>query len=120
MLPLFRMGLGGRLGSGRQWWSFVSLGDVTRAYGWLLEHEVSGPVNVTAPNPATNAEVTRAMGAALHRPTVLAVPGVAIKVALGGFSVEVLGSKRVRPAVLERAGFAFEHPTIEAAIASVT
>lgn len=120
MLPLFRLGVGGRLGSGRQWWSFISLPDVVEAMSWMLRSDVDGVVNLTAPHPVTNAEVTRVMGEALHRPTVLPVPAFAIRIALGGFSVEVLGSKRVLPAVLEREGFTFAHPTIESAIASVT
>lgn len=119
MLPLFRMGVGGRLGSGRQWWSFVSLTDVVAATTWLLSSDVDGVVNLTAPNPVTNAEVTRVMGEQLHRPTMLPVPAFAIKAALGGFAVEVLSSKRVLPRVLEREGFAFTYPTIEQAVASV-
>ena len=120
MLPLFRLGLGGRLGSGDQWWSFVSLTDVCEVMGWLLGNDIEGVLNLTAPEPATNTDVTRAMGRALHRPTVLPVPALAIRAALGGFAVEVLDSKRVLPKVLEHEGFAFAHPTIEAAIGSVT
>lgn len=120
MLPLFKLGLGGRLGSGRQWWSYVTLADWVAATTRLLASPVEGIVNVTAPHPATNAEVTHAMGRALHRPTVMAVPSFAIRTALGGFSVEVLGSKRVLPRVLEQEGFVFSHPTIDDAIESMT
>lgn len=120
LLPLFRLGLGGRLASGRQWWSYVSLPDLCAAYGWLLGHDVDGPVNVTAPQPATNAEVTAALARVLHRPAALPVPGLAIRALLGEFSVEVLGSKRVRPGVLTDRGFTFAHPSIDDAVALLT
>lgn len=116
MWPIFRMGAGGRLGSGRQWWSFISLRDELAALTHLLEH-LDGPVNLTAPSPATNAEVTRAMGRALRRPTALPVPRKALEIALGEFSSEVLGSARVVPTRLLGSGFAFQDPTIDAAVA---
>ena len=95
MWPLFRAGLGGRLGSGRQYWSWISLRDEVRALQHLLaDATVAGPVNLTAPNPATNAEVTAAMGRALNRPTLLPVPAFALRAVLGELSTEVLGSKR--------------------------
>lgn len=115
--PIFRLGAGGRLGSGRQWWSFISLRDELAALTFLLD-QLEGPVNLTAPNPATNAEVTRAMGDLLKRPTVLPVPAKALQLALGEFSSEVLGSARVLPTRLLEAGFAFQDPTIDAALAS--
>jgi uncharacterized protein len=114
--PLFRLGGGGRLGTGRQWWSFISLRDELAALTYLLE-DLEGPVNLTAPNPATNAEVTRAMGALLRRPTILPVPKKALEVALGEFSSEILGSLRVRPTRLLEAGFEFQDPTIDKALA---
>lgn len=120
MLPLFKAGLGGRLGNGRQWWSFITLADEVAALRWLLDADVSGPVNLTAPHPATNAQVTTAMGRALHRPTVLPVPAFALRAVLGEFSTEVLGSARVLPAALQQAGFAFAHPDIDAAVATLT
>jgi uncharacterized protein len=120
MLPIFRLGLGGRLGTGRQWWSVVSLDDAIAGLTWMLTSDAAGPVNLTGPEPATNAQVTEAMGRALHRPTILPVPEFAIRVALGEFSIEVLSSKRVLPKVLERAGFDFAHPTIDDAIAAIT
>lgn len=117
LFPIFRFGLGGKLGSGRQYWSWISLRDEVRALTFLLEHEeVGGPVNLTAPHPATNAEVTSAMGKVLGRPTLLPVPTFALKAALGEFSSEVLGSAFVLPTVLEGASFAWEDSRIESAI----
>ena len=117
MLPLFKAGLGGKLGSGRQYWSWISLRDEIRALVFLLENEaLSGPVNLTAPTPLTNAEITSIMGTVLHRPTLLPAPAFALKAALGEFSTEVLGSARVIPAVLESTGFTFEDPTLESAL----
>lgn len=117
LFPIFRFGLGGKLGSGRQYWSWISLRDEVRALTYLLEHEeVGGPVNLTAPHPATNAEVTSAMGKVLGRPTLLPVPTFALKAALGEFSSEVLGSAFVLPTVLEGASFAWEDSRIESAI----
>ena len=97
MLPLFRLGLGGRLGSGRQWWSFISITDQVAALKTLIDSDLAGPVNLTTPHPATNAEVTKAMGEALHRPTLLPVPSFALRTVLGEFSSEVLSSSRVLP-----------------------
>jgi len=115
--PIFRMGLGGRLGDGRQWWSFISLRDELAALAFLLEH-LEGPVNLTAPNPATNAEVAAAMGRLLRRPALLPVPAAALQLVLGEFSSEVLGSTRVIPSKLLGAGFGFQDPTIDEALAS--
>jgi uncharacterized protein (TIGR01777 family) len=114
--PIFRMGAGGKLGNGRQWWSFISLRDEVAALTYLLD-TLEGPVNLTAPNPATNAEVTRAMGRVLHRPAIIPVPAKALQIALGEFSSEVLGSARVLPTRLVESGFAFQDPTIDAALA---
>jgi uncharacterized protein (TIGR01777 family) len=117
MLPFFRLGLGGRLGSGRQYWSFVSLADLVRALQHALTHEeLSGPVNVATPNPVTNGEATKALAAALHRPAVFPVPSLALRVMLGAFAGEVLGGTRLQPRALERSRFTFEHPTIDEAI----
>lgn len=117
LFPIFRLGLGGKLGSGRQYWSWISLRDEVRALTFLLECEqLSGPVNLTAPHPVTNAEVTSAMGKVLGRPAVLPVPSFALKAALGEFSSEVLGSAYVLPTALEEASFAWDDPRIEDAI----
>ncbi len=120
MLPLFRLGLGGRLGNGRQYWSYITLEDEVRALTHLLDSELAGPVNLTAPNPATNAEITKAMSAALHRPALLPVPAIALKTVLGEFSSEVLGSIRARPTRLVADGFIFRHPDLVTAVATVT
>jgi len=119
MLPLFRLGLGGRLGTGRQYWSFITLADEIRALTHLLGSELSGPVNLTAPHPVTNTELTHAMGHALHRPTALPVPAFALKAVLGEFSTEVLSSARVLPTALQNDGFTFHHPDIDSAVATI-
>lgn len=117
MFPLFKLGLGGKLGSGRQYWSWISLRDEVAALTYLLDNsEVSGPVNLTGPEPVTNAEVTAAMGRVLGRPTILPAPAFALKAVLGEFSTEVLGSSRVIPAVLESTGFTWQDRTIDSAI----
>jgi uncharacterized protein len=119
MFPLFKLGLGGKLGPGSQYWSWISLRDEVCALQFLLEQDhLSGPVNLTGPAPVTNAEVTSVMGSVLGRPTILPAPAFALKIVLGEFSSEVLGSSRVVSAVLQESGFAFQDPTIEAAIRS--
>jgi len=119
MLPLFRFGLGGKLGNGKQWWSWITLHDQIRAICHLLEKPVEGAVNLTAPNPATNQEFTSALARALHRPAVFPVPGIALKIALGGFSSEILGSKKVMPQKLMDSGFTFDYPHIAPALAKL-
>jgi uncharacterized protein (TIGR01777 family) len=114
--PLVRLGAGGKMGTGRQWWSFISMRDELAALTFLLD-TLEGPVNLTAPNPVTNAEMVKAMGQLLKRPTVLPVPAKALQIALGEFSSEVLGSIRVVPSTLLEAGFEFQDPTIEQALA---
>ncbi|MFC0848702.1 TIGR01777 family oxidoreductase [Streptomyces noboritoensis] len=117
LFPLFRAGLGGRLGNGRQYWSFISQHDHTAALRHLLDSpELSGPVNLTAPEPVTNREVTAAMARVLHRPALLPVPAPAIRVALGEFATDVLGSQRVVPRRLLDSGFRFAFPGIDEAI----
>ena len=113
--PIFATGLGGRLGSGDQWWSFVSLRDEVAALTFLLEN-LEGPVNITAPQPTTNAGVSAAMAEVMHRPAKLPVPALAIKLVLGEFSGEILGSRRILPTRLEAARFSFQDPTIEDAL----
>jgi uncharacterized protein (TIGR01777 family) len=117
--PLFRLGVGGKLGGGHQYWSFVSARDEVRAIRRMIDDtSMSGAYNVCAPNAATNAEVTHAMGALLHRPTIAPVPSFVLKAVLGEMSSEVLGSIRVRPARLLEAGFTFSDPTIHDALAA--
>jgi len=117
--PIFALGLGGRLGSGRQYLPWISLDDEVGVIRFLLEQDaVSGPVNATGPETVTNAEFTSAFGAALHRPAVLVVPGFALRLVRGAELVEelILTGPRVVPAVLERHGYRFAHPTIDAAL----
>lgn len=109
LLPLIRLGLGGPLGSGRQYWSWITLEDEVRAILHLLDAPVSGPVNLTS-GPATQLELVRALAERAHRPAVLPVPGFAMQIALGQFSEEILGSLRAVPAVLEASGFVHRHP----------
>ena len=121
MLPLFRFGLGGKLGSGKQWWSWITLHDHLRAIEFILENEkLSGPINLTSPNPVTNQEFTSALARALRRPALFPAPAFALKSALGGFSTEILGSKKVIPAVLNEAGFSFDYPHIGPALEALT
>ena len=117
--PLFRLGLGARLGDGRQYVPWISLSDEVRALRFVIGHdEVVGPVNATGPAPVTNAEFTSALGRAVHRPTPTFVPGFALRVLLGEFADEgILTGQRAIPAALERAGFEFGHRTIGEALA---
>jgi uncharacterized protein len=118
MLPVFRLGLGGRLGSGRQWISWIALPDVTRVIEFVLQtRDLSGPVNVVAPNPVTNLEFTRSLAATLHRPAVLAVPGFALRLGLGEVvDSTVLQSERAVPSRLNAAGFHFKYPDLGGAL----
>lgn len=120
LLPLFHRGLGGRLGSGRQYLSWIGLPDEIAAIRFLLEADLSGPVNLTAPEPVTNAEFTQALGRAVGRPAVLAVPGFAVRLALGAFADEgVLVSQRVVPRRLTEAGYRFAYPDLRSALDAV-
>jgi uncharacterized protein (TIGR01777 family) len=121
LLPLFKLGLGGRFGSGRQWWSWITLRDEVDAIVWLLTHDVAGPVNLTAPNPATNAELTRALGRALHRPVVLPVPSFGPGLLVGSELAKALlfTSARVEPAALTASGYPFSDPALDPALVSV-
>ncbi|MGW7073458.1 TIGR01777 family oxidoreductase [Streptomyces sp. NPDC054855] len=117
MFPLFKAGLGGRLGDGRQYWSYISLHDAVAALRHLLDTDsLAGPVNLTAPDPLTNREVTAAMGRVLHRPTLFAAPAPALRVVLGEMAGDVLGSQRVLPTRLLESGFSFAFPGIEETI----
>jgi uncharacterized protein (TIGR01777 family) len=119
MLRPYRLGIGGRVGSGRQWWSWVAMDDVVSAYLHALDRPLEGVYNLAAP-AVTNADFVRALGAALHRPTVIPVPGFAIKLLWGEMGEEVLlGGQRVVPERLPEAGFTFAHPEILAALEHV-
>jgi uncharacterized protein (TIGR01777 family) len=116
MLP-FRMGVGGKIGGGRQWVPWIAMADWLDAVDFLLHRDdVAGPVNVVGPEPVTNATFTEVFGRVLHRPTIMPIPGIALKIALGGFAGEALKSQRVLPGVLSRAGFTWNFPTLEAAL----
>ena len=114
----FRLGLGGRLGPGTQYWSWVGIADVLGALLFAAApDQVRGPINVTAPHSVTNAEFTQILGRVLHRPAVMPVPAVVLRAVIGEMAqAELLSSKRVLPAALQRAGFEFLHPRLEDAL----
>jgi uncharacterized protein len=119
LVPVFKVGLGGPIGSGRQYISTISLGDWLRAATHLATRDDSiGAYNLSGPHPTTNAEFGRALGRLLHRPSVVPVPAVAVRTAAGTVASEVLNSTRVEPARLLAEGFVFEHPTLEARLAA--
>lgn len=121
MLPLARLGLGGPLGDGRQWFPWTTLHDQVRVLAFLLDTAgISGPVNVASPRPTRQKELADALGRALHRPSVVPAPAFGIRLALGEFAEAVLGSKKVVPAVLQANGFAWDHPDVDSAVAWVT
>jgi hypothetical protein len=116
LLP-FKLGVGGRVGSGKQWWSWVGLDDLVQAYLFALGSDLGGAVNLTAPSPATNAQFVKALGRALHRPTVFPLPAFAVKAAFGEMGEEaLLEGQRVLPARLLDAGFAFRYPELDVAL----
>jgi uncharacterized protein len=121
LLTLFKLGLGGRFGSGRQWWSWVTLDDQVEAIAWLLTHPVSGPVNVTAPHPVTNRDFTKMLGHALGRPAILPVPSFGPGLVVGRELARALlfTSARVHPGALEAGGYPFRHPDLPDALSDV-
>ncbi len=119
LLP-FRLGAGAKIGSGRQYMSWISLADEISAISFLLASpDATGAFNLTAPRPVTNADFTRALAKAVRRPAVLTVPAVALRAALGEVASELLGSARVLPARLQAAGFSFAHPDIDSALGAL-
>ena len=119
LLP-FRLGLGAKIGSGSQYFSWIAITDEVRAIRFLLgDDDASGPFNLTAPEPVTNAEFTRALARAMGRPAVLGLPSVALRAALGEVASELLGSARIVPRRLTDAGFTFSHPDIAGALSAV-
>ncbi len=119
--PLFSLGLGARLGSGRQYMPWIALEDEVRALLFAISHDLSGPVNLTGPAPVTNAEFTAALGRAVNRPTPLPLPAFVLRRLLGEFADEgLLAGQRAIPAALERAGFQFHHNTIGEALSYAT
>lgn len=121
MLPAFRMGLGGRLGNGRQWLPWISVLDVVGAIQHVLDHEsLSGPVNTVSPNPVTNAEFTRILASVINRPAVFPVPAFAVRLIFGEMGEELLlGSQRVEPAKLMASGYRFQHPDLRDALKEI-
>ncbi len=119
LLPIFRAGVGGPLGSGRQWMSWISLTDTVGAIQFLMSHEgLHGPFNLTAPEPVTNAEFARALGKAIHRPGIIPAPAMALRLLLGREKADalLLSGQRVLPRRLQEAGFVFRHPTLAEAL----
>jgi uncharacterized protein (TIGR01777 family) len=121
MLPLFKLGVGGKFGNGRQWQSWISLPDEVAAIRHLLTADVRGPVNLTAPTPVTGSEFAHTLGKVLHRPSFVPVPSFGPKLLLGGELVDalLLSGQRVLPHSLQNSGFKFQHETLEVALRAV-
>jgi uncharacterized protein (TIGR01777 family) len=116
LLPIARLGVAGKLGSGRQFMPWISLADQVAAMRFVIESDVRGPVNLVGPDPVRNAEFVSVLGRLVHRPTVLPTPAFALRAVLGEFAGDVLGGQRAVPTVLRAAGFAFRHNTVEDAL----
>jgi uncharacterized protein (TIGR01777 family) len=116
LLPLIKLGFGGPLGSGRQWWPWITLDDEVGGIEFALSGSLSGPVNLCAPNPARQRDVVKAIASAAHRPAVLPVPRFALRIALGEFADDTLASQRELPRRLDAAGYMFRHPTLDLAV----
>lgn len=117
MLPIFRLGLGGRLASGRQHMSWISRQDVVRAIEHILTNtSISGPVNISTPNPVTNSEFTKTLGIAVRRPALFWVPELALRITQGEVTDAVLASVRMQPSVLTGSGFEYDHPDLQTAL----
>ena len=117
LVPVFKTYLGGPVGSGRQWFSWIDQSDQLRAFLFVLENpSLQGPINFTAPQPVRNAELAKALGQVLNRPSWVPTPAFMVKLVLGEFAQVVLGGQKVLPEKLLAAGFTFEYPTIEAAL----
>jgi uncharacterized protein (TIGR01777 family) len=115
LVSLVKLGLGGPLGNGRQWWPWITLEDEVAAIEFLLTHEVSGPVNLSAPDPARQRDVAKALARAAHRPALLPAPAFGLRIVLGGFASEILASRRELPGKLLSAGYPFRYPTLDGA-----
>ncbi len=118
LVPLYRLGVGGRLGSGQQYMSWIGINDEVAIIGWLLDHDIAGPVNLTAPSPVRNAEFNKAMGAVLRRPSLLPVPKLAPRLLVGRELADQLlfASARVLPEAVQARGYRFVHPTLDVAL----
>jgi uncharacterized protein (TIGR01777 family) len=120
MIPLFKKYMGGPIGSGKQWFSWVYIKDLAEAFVFLLKHpEISGPVNVCSPNPVRNKDLAKALGKALHRPSFIPAPGFMVKLFLGEFGSVILEGQRVIPRRLLESGFVFQYPDIDKVLQSV-
>jgi len=117
MIPLFKKYIGGPIGSGKQWFSWVHIKDLAEAFAFLLKHpEISGPINVCSPNPVRNKDLAKALGRALHRPSLIPAPGFIVKLVLGEFGSVILEGQRVIPRKLLNNGFLFQYPEIDKAL----
>jgi uncharacterized protein (TIGR01777 family) len=114
--PIVALGLAGRLGSGRQFMPWISLADEIGAIRFLLEHDVSGPVNIAGPTPVRNAELIATLARLMHRPAIVPTPGFALRLVLGEFAQDALAGQRAVPRKLSDAGFAHRHPDVTAAL----
>jgi uncharacterized protein (TIGR01777 family) len=120
MIPLFKKYIGGPIGSGKQWFSWVHIKDLAEAFAFLLKHpEISGPVNVCSPNPVRNRDLAKALGKMLHRPSFIPAPGFMVRWVLGEFGSIILEGQRVVPKQLLNSGFVFQFPDIERALQSI-
>jgi len=120
MIPLFKKYIGGPIGSGKQWFSWVHIKDLAEAFTFLLKHpEISGPVNVCSPNPVRNKDLAKALGRALHKPSFIPAPGFMVKLVLGEFGSVILEGQRVIPRRLLENGFIFQYPDIEKALQGI-
>lgn len=120
MIPLFKKYIGGPIGSGKQWFSWIHIKDLAEAFIFLIKHpEISGPVNLCAPNPVRNRDLARALGEVLHRPSFMPAPGFMIKLVLGEFGSVILEGQRVIPKKLMEKGFVFSYPDIRQALQSI-
>ena len=120
MIPLFKKYIGGPIGSGKQWFSWVHIRDLAEAFVFLIKHpEISGPVNVCSPNPVRNKDLAKALGKALHRPSLIPAPGLMVKWVLGEFGSVILEGQRVLPRRLLDLGFVFQYPDIDKALQSI-
>jgi hypothetical protein len=119
MLPPFRMGAGGKLGSGRQWMSWIHIDDLIGLFRLAMDKPLQGAINGVAPSPVVNAEFTKTLAAALHRPALFPVPGFGLKLLFGDMAEMLLGSQRVAPRAAEAAGYAWRFPELQPALADL-
>ena len=120
MIPLFKKYIGGPIGSGKQWFSWVHIKDLAEAFAFLLKHpEILGPVNVCSPNPVRNKDLAKAIGRALHKPSFMPAPGFMVKLVLGEFGSVILEGQKVIPRKLLENGFVFQHADIHKALQGI-